>query len=532
MTVTDTPERDDSEKAAEARPAKLGAVGWARWFWRTLTSMRTALILLFLFALASIPGSIWPQRGVSDAMVGQYYADDPELAEWLDRFWLFDVFKAPWFAAIYLLLFLSLIGCVLPRTMAHLRELRKKPPAAPRNLSRLPQHAVLDGDLTVEEAARRLRRLRFRVTTGPGWVSAEKGYLKETGNLLFHVALLGLLVAIGVGALYGYRGNVLVVEGDGFANTVAAYDRYMPGQQVNAESLEPFSFTLEDFQATYIAKGDKRGQALDYSAKLAVSDLPGPRADVRAEGQRAARRERHHDLPPRPRVRAHLQDHRRQGPGGLRGSVPCLVIDPATFTSECVIKVADAQPEQLGILVAFLPSTVPAEGGEWVSIFPGAANPTAQVYGAFAGDLGMRDGVPQSVYEIPGDPEETEAAGHEGRSAGRGPEARPAGRGGLDRVHRRQGVDRPPDHLRPRPHARAAGLRPGHRGPGVLPDGPPPPRVGAGRGGSSGARRGRRSHPHRRRFRRGVRERRRRPESRFEPWSQGCPLRPIPSSQR
>ncbi|GGS82415.1 cytochrome c biosynthesis protein [Planobispora rosea] len=402
MTVTDIPEKDDPEKAAEARPAKLGAVGWARWFWRTLTSMRTALILLFLFALASIPGSIWPQRGVSDAMVGQYYADDPELAEWLDRFWLFDVFKAPWFAAIYLLLFLSLIGCVLPRTTAHLRELRRKPPAAPRNLSRLPQYAALDGDLTVEEAARRLRRLRFRVTTGDGWVSAEKGYLKETGNLLFHVALLGLLVAIGAGALYGYRGNVLVVEGDGFANTVAAYDRYMPGQQVNAESLEPFSFTLEDFQATYIAQGRKRGQALDYSARLAVSDRPGA-------PERAYELKVNEPLDVNGTM-TYLIDHGYaptfkitdgKGQVAFEGPVPCLVVQPATFASECVIKVPDAQPEQLGVLVAFLPTAVPAEGGEWTSVFPGAANPTAQVYGAFSGDLGMRDGVPQSVYEIP-----------------------------------------------------------------------------------------------------------------------------------
>ncbi|GGK79718.1 cytochrome c biosynthesis protein [Planomonospora parontospora subsp. parontospora] len=398
MTLTD----GRPEEKAESRPVGLGAAGWARWFWRTLTSMRTALILLFLFALASIPGSVWPQRGVSDAKVAQYYDDSPALAEWLDRFWLFDVFKAPWFAAIYLLLFVSLIGCVLPRTAAHLRELRRKPPAAPRNLARLPQHAVLGGDLTVEEAARRLRRLRFRVTTGPGWVAAEKGYLKETGNLLFHVALLGLLLAVGAGALYGYRGNVLVVEGDGFANTVAAYDRYMPGQQVNAESLEPFSFTLEDFQATYIAQGPKRGQALDYAARLAVSDAPGaPERDYELKVNEPL------DVNG---TLTYLIDHGYaptfritdgQGQVAFEGSVPCLVVQPATFTSECVIKVPDALPEQLGLMVAFLPTAVPAEGGEWVSVFPGAANPTAQVYGAFAGDLGMGNGRPQSVYEIP-----------------------------------------------------------------------------------------------------------------------------------
>ncbi|WP_030916725.1 cytochrome c biogenesis protein ResB [Streptosporangium amethystogenes] len=387
-------------KNEERRPGGIGVVGWARWFWRTLTSMRTALILLFLFALASIPGSIWPQRGVSDAKVFQYFEDSPRLAEWLDRFWLFDVFRAPWFAAIYLLLFLSLIGCVLPRTMTHLRESRRKPPAAPRNLGRLPQHASFEAPLTVEEAAARLRAKRFRVTTGPGWAAAEKGYLRESGNLLFHVALLGLLLAVGIGTLYGYRGNVLVVEGEGFANTVAAYDRYMPGQQVNAESLEPFSFTVEDFQASYIAKGEKTGQPLDFEARLKVEDAPG--APVRDYVLKVNEPLNVNG------TQSYLIDHGYaptfritdgKGQVAFDGPVPCLVVQPANFTSECVIKVPDAQPEQLGILIGFLPTTVPV-GSEWVSVFPGAANPTAQVYGAFAGDLGLKDGRPQSVYEL------------------------------------------------------------------------------------------------------------------------------------
>lgn len=264
-----------AEKSAP-RPAKLGPVGWARWFWRTLTSMKTALILLFLFALGSVlidlaaarrlrrqGRTVFQRRPAARRVAGPVLAVRRVQGAVVRR-------HLP--AAVRLL-----VGCVLPRTAAHLRELRRKPPAPPRNLVRLPQNASFDGDLTVEEAAARLRAKRFRVTTGPDWVAAEKGYLRETGNLVFHVALLGLLVAVGMGTLFGYRGNVLVVEGDGFANTVAAYDRYMPGQQVSAESLEPFSFTVDDFQATYIARGERQGQPLDFGAKLKVTDAPGAR---------------------------------------------------------------------------------------------------------------------------------------------------------------------------------------------------------------------------------------------------------------
>ena len=52
----------------------MGIVGWIRWGWRQLTSMRVALILLFLLALASIPGSLFPQRGINPTKVQQYLA--------------------------------------------------------------------------------------------------------------------------------------------------------------------------------------------------------------------------------------------------------------------------------------------------------------------------------------------------------------------------------------------------------------------------------------------------------------------------
>lgn len=385
----------------EQKPPRFGLIGWLRWGWRTLTSMKTALILLFLFAVASIPGSLVPQRGVEPDKVAQIYQNDPTLAEWYERFQLFDVFTSVWFAAIYLLLFTSLIGCIIPRTLTYLREVRRKPPAAPRNLSRLPHHDVVSGDVPVEEAAKRLRKLRFRVETGDGWVSAEKGYLRETGNLLFHISLLGLLVAVGLGSLYGYRGNVLVVEGDGFANTVAAYDRFIPGSQVSAESLEPFAFTLKDFVATYQVEGEKRGQELDYSAFLKVNDAPGAP-------------ERGYEL----KVNEPLEINGTQtylighgyapvfkvtdgkGQVAFEGPVPCLIEYKPTLVSGCVIRVPDAQPGQLGFLLRFLPTSVPAQGGGHTSAFAGMLQPQVQLLGAFTGDFGVRSGKPQSVYEL------------------------------------------------------------------------------------------------------------------------------------
>ncbi|TMR97346.1 cytochrome c biogenesis protein ResB [Nonomuraea basaltis] len=389
------------EREQAPKQGAFGLVAWLRWGWRTLTSMKTALILLFLLALGSVPGSLVPQRGVEPDKVARLYEQSPTLAEWYDRFQLFEVFTSTWFAAVYLLLFASLIGCVIPRAATYLRELRRKPPAAPKNLSRLPHFTSFEGDLGVETAARRLRKQRFRVVTGDGWVSAEKGYLRETGNLFFHIALLGILLAIGAGSLFGYRGNVLVVEGEGFANTVAAYDRYIPGSQVSAESLEPFSLQLTDFKVSYQVTGDKRGQALDYSAYLKVNDSPeAPARDFELKVNTPLEVNGTQTYLIGNGYAPVFRVTDGQGQVAFEGAVPCLIEDKPTMSSGCVLKAPDAQPAQLGFLLRFLPTSVPLTDGTYVSAFPGKLNPEVQLIGAFSGDLGLRSGRPQSVYEL------------------------------------------------------------------------------------------------------------------------------------
>src|SRR5262249_11685741 len=101
----------DTGDQAPPRPAagaRLGVIGWLRWGWRQLTSMRTALILLFLLAVGSVPGSLLPQQGINPAGVSDYYATHRLLAPVFGHLSLFNVFGAPWYAAIYLLLFASL----------------------------------------------------------------------------------------------------------------------------------------------------------------------------------------------------------------------------------------------------------------------------------------------------------------------------------------------------------------------------------------------------------------------------------------
>ncbi|MDJ0471988.1 cytochrome c biogenesis protein ResB, partial [Rhodococcoides fascians] len=60
--------------------------------WRQLTSMRTALVLLFFLAAAAIPGALLPQRNLNTQAVDAYIAARPALGPVMDTLELFDVF--------------------------------------------------------------------------------------------------------------------------------------------------------------------------------------------------------------------------------------------------------------------------------------------------------------------------------------------------------------------------------------------------------------------------------------------------------
>src|SRR6516225_2102285 len=273
MTDVRAPEADPFEPAAEPddrgtpRPDRAGSgsslTDWLKWGWRQLTSMRIALVLLFLLALGSVPGSMLPQEGSDPGGVQQYFTSHPALAPLLNHFGLFNVFAAPWFAAIYLLLFTSLVGCVVPRTFRLAGQARALPPRAPRHLTRLPRSAEYTTALApaqvTEVAAKVLAdrgfRLRRPADADEHWLSAEKGYLREAGNLLFHLALLGVLVSVALGGLFGYKADRLLVQGTTFADTQSDLDEFYPGRFVSAADLGPFVITLNRFDASYISSG-------------------------------------------------------------------------------------------------------------------------------------------------------------------------------------------------------------------------------------------------------------------------------------
>ena len=375
---------------------ELGAIGLARFAWRQLTSMRTALILLMLLGLASIPGSLIPQRSQNPIAVRQYFIDNPNLASWIERFSGFTVYSSPWFSAIYILLFISLIGCVLPRTFEHAKSMRSQPPVTPRNLSRMESfQEFISTGREIEIGTKWFKDNRFRVRIEDHSISAEKGYLRETGNLLFHLSLILILVGVSVGSLFGMRGEAIVNKGERFISVPTSYDTLAFGKLVNEDAIEPFTIEVLDFVAKY---DPITNRPQDYTATVRVTKAGEEDSEVKSLKVNQPLTFGN--------TRVYLQANGYSpivtvrdstGQVALQGPVTFLPQD-GNLRSIGSIKVPDAEP-QVGFVASFLPTYARSADQGGISIFPEALNPKL-LFSIWEGDLGLDSGLPQSVYRI------------------------------------------------------------------------------------------------------------------------------------
>jgi cytochrome c biogenesis protein len=386
-------------------PPALSPVELSRWAWRQLTSMRTALVLLFLLALAAVPGSIVPQQNIDAVKVANWKDAHPALTPVYERLGLFSVYSSVWFSAIYILLMVSLVGCIVPRLRVYWRAFRAQPPRAPRYLGRMPESRTFevaeDAEAVLERARAVLLRRRYRVVVDPSGasVAAEKGYLREAGNLVFHLSVLIVLVGFAGGQLFGYKGGVVTVVGQGFSNSLSQYDDFAPGSLFDPDRLSPLSLTVDDFHVKFLTSGPQLGQPESFDADITYQGSPdaAPRrfdlavnhplsvdgASVFLVG---------HGYAPVVTV--------RDGNGNVAYQGPVVFLpQDSSFASFGVVKVPDAEPEQLGFEGLFLPTYGFTMQRGPFSQFPDALDPVLSLV-PYHGDLGLDAGTPQSVYSL------------------------------------------------------------------------------------------------------------------------------------
>ena len=395
--------RGPGKRGGGLAPA-LGFVGLLRWLWTQLTSMRTALVLLFALAVAAVPGSLIPQRNVSPIRVSDFIEQHPTLGPIYDQLGLFAVFSSAWFSAIYLLLFVSLVGCIVPRVAVYARALRTPPPRTPRNLARLPAYATASliddetADEVLDRAAEALQGRRYRVLRQEGSVAAERGYLREAGNLVFHLSLLSLLVGVAIGGLYGFRGTSVVIVGQGFANNITQYDDLSAGGWFAEDRLQPFTIGVKQFRVAFETGPVQTGAARLFELDTEVTERPGATPYEQTI-------EVNHPL----RVdgtTVHLIGHGyapvvkvTDGDGNVAFSGPVVFLpQDGNFSSAGVIKVPDGRPERLAFEGIFAPTAKVDKQGPR-SLFPDLVDPALYI-NAWYGAPKTETGQPENVYSL------------------------------------------------------------------------------------------------------------------------------------
>jgi len=411
MTATEAP---PEPKQPYSPSAMSRVLAFLRNTWRGLTAMRTALILLFLLALAALPGALLPQRPLNPDKTADYITAHGWWGTLLDRLQFFNVYSSVWFSAIYLLLMVSLVGCLAPRSLEYLRSMRAKPVLTPRNLARMPHfresRVDRDADEVIESARTRLRGWRLVVREeqdGARSLSAEKGYLRETGNLVFHFAMLGLIIAFALGKMYSYEGQVIVqADGSQFCNSgILAYDSFNPGLRVDGTDLEPFCLKVNDFTAVYTAEN----QPTHYQSNIQYQSgedlqsntwrpyLLEVNSPLRTAGNRVYLI--NHGYSPKFTVTFPDGTTRSQ-------AIQWVPTDPTTYLSQGATKFdppgitdsAERRTKQLAITGLLAPTPF-VHGGVLTSTAPELNDPMVAV-DVMRGDLGLDSGNGQSIFSI------------------------------------------------------------------------------------------------------------------------------------
>jgi cytochrome c biogenesis protein len=226
------------------------------------------------------------------------------------------------------------------------------------------------------------------------YVAAEKGYLREVGNLVFHLAIVGMILAVGIGVLFSYRGQMLVREGTAVSSTPTQFTSLSFGTAVSVSDLPAVTVKLNKFTAEFERGEVQRGAARVFIADVTVQSQSETK-DIKIEVNKPLFVDGSkwflvgHGYAPRVEIK------NQDGDVIFSDSVIMLPRD-GNFSSEGAIKLPNGQ-DGLGFITAFLPTA--DFSGQPFSIFPSPDNPVL-LLSAWRGDLGLDSGIPQNVFNL------------------------------------------------------------------------------------------------------------------------------------
>ena len=262
-------------------------------------SMRFAIALLVLLAMASVIGTILPQNRPWADYVGAF---GPFWAEIFCFLGLDDVYASGWFVCILFFLLLSTALCLIRKTPNFIGEIKSfRLNATGQSLCAMKYHQQFSLVLTEDEARNYFMQQGFSVRgvhreNGDILVAGKKGMLGKLGYVLAHGALI--LICLGGLAdsdvLLKMRLGVGAIKADAYAN----YEyEFKPESRLDADTLAfrshvfvregasvgvafintaqgallqelPFMMTLKDFKVKHYDSG----RVKDYISTLLITD--------------------------------------------------------------------------------------------------------------------------------------------------------------------------------------------------------------------------------------------------------------------
>jgi cytochrome c biogenesis protein len=197
----------------------------ARREWKTLSRMRTAVVLLAIIGGLSIIATLLPQRALQPEKASIYMQSHQLLGPIWDRLGLFAVYESWPLLAAAVLMYASLSNCVLTRGRALYRRWRMR---LPRNHQ----------------------------------------FIGEAGSLAFHLSFFVLLFGILYGKAAGFTAFVNVIEGQSVVEARPSYDQVEEGVLFSATQHKGFEVHVDSFNAAYYGNGKPR----DFVSHVDVID--------------------------------------------------------------------------------------------------------------------------------------------------------------------------------------------------------------------------------------------------------------------
>ncbi len=218
-------------------------------FWRLLISLRLALTLLLVLAIAAVVGTVLPQEKSYAFYLEKF---GPQLAWLIDTLRLSQVYRSTWFVAIIALLLFNLLACSLERLPQALRRLTSPPD--PEKYLKLPERAKLRWPARVEKAPGALEDdiaavlgASHRHESGDTlWFWRRTGRAGVLGPYIIHLSIILIILGGLAGKLWGVKGQMIIGVGE-IRKAVDLENRQ--------ELPLGFEVRLDDFQVHFYADG-------------------------------------------------------------------------------------------------------------------------------------------------------------------------------------------------------------------------------------------------------------------------------------